>query len=162
MSAARFSGLFCEDIREESLGTYSIIGVFPDTVNIQNVPSIVPKLAFYGRIVVEPDTILNPISLVLIMANGDEVPVTTLEAELLERAKQEARASDAGIGTVVSKAVIAQFLVPKYGRVKAIARMEGEGDVVCAAINFQQVPTASSEPAPLSAQSPSSPKKKGS
>jgi hypothetical protein len=48
MIGVRAMGVFCDDIREEVQGMHSLVGIYPDNVNVPVVPRMMPKLGLYA------------------------------------------------------------------------------------------------------------------
>jgi hypothetical protein len=137
--AVQAMGVFCEDIREEVGGLHTVVGVFPDNVNVPSFPAALLKFAFYLRVRVDLGADVEPIAILLVSIKGEELPLTTIDANILAKAQEEARASGLPFGTVISKAVTQGVPIEGPGRIKAVART-GEGETICATLNFQAVP----------------------
>jgi hypothetical protein len=157
MNAVRAMGIFCEDIREEAQGMHSIVGIFPDNLNVPHVPGAVPKIGFYVRITVPGSAEVEEASVAILFPDGEERTLLSLEKELLAKAAQEARDTDMPFGTVVAKAIASPFPFPSVGRFKLVLRVDG-AELVCATLNVQQTPALTSaspsEPPQPEPQSP--------
>jgi hypothetical protein len=89
-------GLFCEDIREEKSGQLNLIGIMPDNLNIPATPAptdgkilqaMIPKLALYVRVHLEPEDDPGEVQISLIFPNGDVSNIASFPAELVEESK---------------------------------------------------------------------------
>jgi hypothetical protein len=133
--------LFCDDIREEKIGTVSVIGIYPDNINVPKVPLALPKCGIYTRISFpvnnEPP---ERIALLLVHADGTEVPLTILNTELIKKARSEAQAKGAPKAGLISTALLVPFEIKKEGRINVIAKIDDE-DVVCGTLNVQLIRT---------------------
>ena len=165
MNGVTVIGLFCDDIREESQGTHTIVGVYPDNLNVPTVPGMLPKLGFYSRIRV-PDSIdIKSASLRFLFPGQPDLNIMTVESHLIEAAKQQATGASL-FGTIVTKAVVSPMPIMDFGRLTAVMNVDGQ-DIVCALLNFQAAPTAtplatqpSNAPLPRAKRSRAVPKKK--
>jgi hypothetical protein len=133
--------LFCDDIREEKAGTVSVIGIYPDNINVPKVPLALPKCGIYTRISFpveeEPP---KTIALSLAYADGTEVSLTMLDTELIQKARSESQAKGAPKAGLISTSLLAPFAIKKEGRINVIARIDDE-DVVCGTLNVQLIGT---------------------
>lgn len=138
-------GLFCEDIREEKSGQVTLVGIFPDNVNTPPPPPpdspptpralLIPKLGFYVRINMAIEDDIGPMSVRLILPNGEELEVGTIDAELIAKSKREATDSGLPIAGIVNHAVLQGFRVPSLGIVSGAVDTQGQR-YTCAALNF--------------------------
>jgi hypothetical protein len=137
MRTASVVGLFCDDIREEKRGTDTLVGIFPDNINVPALPITFAKLAVYIRIHLDPSN--DPpgaIPIRIEMPNGSQMPLGTLEESLVNKTLQDAKATGAPIAGLISRAVASPFHLPAAGRLRVIVTIADE-DVLAAAINVQ-------------------------
>jgi hypothetical protein len=129
--------LFCDDIREEKAGTVSIIGIYPDNINVPQVPIMLPKCGIYARYNLPVgDTPPKTIALRLVYADGSETPLTVFNAETIERARVESQAKGAGKVGLISTAILAPFPIKKEGRINVIVKIDNE-ESICGTLNIQ-------------------------
>lgn len=132
-------GIFCEDIREEIASTQTIVGVFPDNLNIPHVPIGLPKLCLYIRIAVDPFIDIDPMTIWLVTPDGQEQQVSAIDPSLVASTQAIVRASGTPMATLISRVIAAGFPVVAFGRLRAVLRTKDE-EIVCATLNFQPTP----------------------
>jgi len=142
--------IFCEDIREEVLGTNTIVGVLPDNMRVAALPGSIPKLGLYVRINIDPNSDLEPISVRLVYPNGEEREVIRFTDSLIQRAKSQTLESGGTLAGIISKTVFSDFALREVGRIRALVKV-GDREVVAGSLNVKIAeatsPTAS-EPQP--------------
>ena len=134
--------LFCEDIREEKNDIVTLIGILPDTVNVEAPPSESPaqitkllsKLCIYVRINFDPTMELGTAQIWLAMPEGERLALGEIGSDIAEKSQQEATARGNLLAGVVSRVVLAGFQPPK-GAVKVEVSVKGETHVA-GAITF--------------------------
>lgn len=115
--------LFCEDIREEKSGLYTLIGIMPDNLEgrvdsggpADGVPAI-PKLAIYVRLQFDPRDDLGPIKSSLTFPTGEKREIDMLEASVVETARKGAIEQGNPIAAVFSRMQMVNFPVLATGR----------------------------------------------
>lgn len=140
-------GVFCEDIREEKTGTQTLVGVYPDNLNIPTVPAALPKLALYMRIAVDPFVDAEQMSVWLISPKGDERKINDIDTKLVAQTQANSRKSGTPFATMISRIIAPAFPVTEYGRMKALLRI-GSEEIICATLNFQVPPASPSSNEP--------------
>lgn len=108
--------LFCHDIREEKSGTYSLIGVVGDNINVPGFPGAIPKFAIYVRIHVSVNWNPCEFDIFLNNSNGDRILVSKIEKELVEKTLYDAKLQGNNIGGIYSHLVASPFPIQKEGR----------------------------------------------
>ena len=133
--------LFCEDIREEKSGTDTIVGVFPDNVNVPTFPFTFAKIAIYLRINMPADSD-SPKRIEYWLTSPDNIPFprTPIEAELIERARRDAMERGSVIGGTISKAVIGFLQLKTPGRLNLVVEIDGR-ELVAGTLNVQPNPS---------------------
>lgn len=144
-------GLFCEDMREEKSGSETLVGVLPDNINMP-IPGALAKLGLYIRFHFDPAVDPGQIFTRIVHPNGEETKLGELDAAVVKKARDDARAAGVPIAGVISRAMIGNFPVKIPGIVRAIANVGGE-DITCAMLNMKALPQPT--PATASAQQPS-------
>jgi hypothetical protein len=83
MSNSQISGfaLFCEDIREESKGTETLVGILPASLSVSPMPLNFIKLCVYARLKIPKAWDQGPILCFLSFLSGDD---ETLIGEITE------------------------------------------------------------------------------
>lgn len=127
-------GLFCEDIREEASGQQTLIGVLPDNINLPAPPSEaaksarprIPKLGLYLRVQIGTEEDLSPLTIKLIFSNGSEVDLGTIDQNLIERSKSEAKENGLALAGIRFSAVLQGFQIQSFGAMSAVAEIAGE------------------------------------
>jgi hypothetical protein len=147
--------LFCEDIRQEITGQFSLIGVLADNAVVPtpppgtdpNSPGMIPRLALYTRINFDVDVELGPISFTVEMPDGQIMPAGGVTPETLEEARGT-RSLGNPMGGVISVLRLQNFVVPKLGRV--IFRVTiGDQSYIAGFLNVTLDPNDSPTASPL-------------
>ncbi len=141
--------LFCEDIREEKGGIFTLVGLMPDNVNVTALAAgghqagaagetarLVGKLCVYIRINFDPDYKVDEIKLNLIVNDSEEVDLGTISIETIRSAAQKAKERGNALAGVISRAVFAGFNFDKAGPLKVNAVVNGE-TYLAGALNIQ-------------------------
>lgn len=141
-------GLFCEDIREETSGSHTIVGVMPDNINLQGQEGLklpdgdkgkllFPKMGFYVRVNLEasapaPKQIVAAAS----FPGHGIMPLGILGSEAIERAFAEAHSNKTPFVGVVFKAVVAPLTVTESGIATLHLNVDGE-EQMCGTLNVR-------------------------
>jgi hypothetical protein len=142
--------IFCEDVREEKSGQFTLVGILPDNVNIVPRPHeiseaahpIIPRLGVYVRIHIDVHDNPGPISIKLAFPNGEEAVVGQIGSDLVETAKRQAQAANMPIAGIISSAVMQGFVMIQPGLVLAIVETANER-YPCGVLNLGAVPNPS-------------------
>lgn len=131
--------LFCEDIREEKNGVFTLIGIMPDNVNVEisevpkdgekNAELSVPllgKICAYVRINFDLDTVFRIVKLRLVGPGGEINDLGTLDAATFENAKEKAKERGAISAGVITRVVLGGLNLSKPGPLKLEAEIDGE------------------------------------
>jgi hypothetical protein len=138
-------GIFCEDIREEVGGTYTIVGVMPDNINIAGQPPapevggtlLMPKLAIYLRVNIE--TSKKPAGSIAARASIPglpEIPMGELTAEAIDHAFADSAAKNNPLVGIIFKAAVSPVQLSQSGIASAFVRIGGE-EILAATLNIQ-------------------------
>jgi hypothetical protein len=142
-------GVFCEDIREEKTG-HTIIGIFPDNLEVPQMPGALPKLGIYVRCHLDPAADVGEVSLKMKFPDGQEVPLAKFDEAAVKKTQADTRAKGTPLCGLVLIAVAGMVQLREPGRILAIVTIRDE-EVLAAAIHFQLAatpsPTASLPPA---------------
>jgi hypothetical protein len=138
----RAVGVFCEDIREEKGGQITIVGILPDNVNTPPRPEdasptarvVLPKLGLYLRILMETEDNVEPITVKLLLPEGEEIVLGEVDATLIARSKKEAADRGLPIAGIVNQALMQGFRAP-IGTIYAAIEAGGQRHI-CAVLNL--------------------------
>jgi len=133
--------LFCEDIREEKIGTETIVGVFPDNVNIQKVPGIFPKICIYVRLHFRPDVEPGRILTRIIMPDDTEANRNEIQPQLIKQAREQAMADGSPYAGLITKFIISPMQVTSIGRIRAMVTVNGK-ECIAGALNLRLSPSS--------------------
>jgi len=136
------AGVFCEDIREEKSGAETLVGVLPDNVNMTPLPSAMPKLAVYLRVMLDPDNPPEKIKSYLRTPWGQTIELGAADSVLIKTAVEQASANALPLAGIVLKGLMSPFAVQSVGTILAIADVDGE-EIICAMLNIVSQPQAS-------------------
>lgn len=125
--------LFCEDIREEKGEVVTLVGVLPDTLNLETGEGatiepgqkFLAKLCLYVRINFDPDFPLKPPHIRLVLPKEEILSVGEIGADVVEKAKSDAKARGHLLAGVISRAVLIGFRPPD-GTAKVEVEINGE------------------------------------
>jgi hypothetical protein len=154
-------GLFCEDIREETSGSHSIVGVMPDNINLQaqerlKLPDsdkgklIFPKMGFYVRANLDatapaPKQVTAAVS----FPGHGIIPLGVIGAEAIEKAFAESHSNKTPYVGVVFKAVMAPLPITESGMATLHVNVDGQ-EQACGSLNVRILdqPAATASPQP--------------
>ncbi|HXS07437.1 MAG TPA: hypothetical protein VN723_11650 [Rhizomicrobium sp.] len=149
MNPTSVIAFFCDDVRAEADGRYTIIGLHSDNLQLA-VPAdakpagasiALPKLAIFVRISFDANGVLGPVRSKLINPGGDAVEFGAVDQKTIEKAQESARAQDnpiAGVNVILQST---PYLVPKFGRAQ-FEVMIGSNQYVAGILNLQPAPKA--------------------
>ena len=138
---------FCEDIRAEAESRVTVIGIFPDNMNLEipsgtlpegKVPAL-PKLSIFVRISFDPNKKLDSIKAKVINPDGTETALDGVAADVIQKAQKEAREQNNINSNINMTLQMQPFPVPTFGRMRLEVEVGGE-TFVCGALNFQKAP----------------------
>jgi hypothetical protein len=138
------SALFCEDIREEKSGQYTIVGILPDSLNVQRVPAVLPKLGIYLRFHLNTASKFRTIKATLRVPGGKDIPLAEVHQKLLAELRAKALSSGMPFAGLVYKTLFSPFGVSAGGRFEVVAEING-ADHICGALNITPVPSEQPE-----------------
>ena len=81
--------MFCSDIRQEQGGTVTLVGVFPDNVNLPKLPGAFSQMYIYVRMHLLPSFSPKQIITKVLLPNGSELDRSEIEAELVQRTRKK-------------------------------------------------------------------------
>lgn len=139
MQAPQVISLFCDDIRQEKRGTDILVGIYPDNLNVPSFPFTLPKLAIYTRIHFDPTSELGKITIFLRHDSGDELVLTELDPQLIQKTKADALAKEAPLAGLISRTVFTTFHIKEAGRTRVMVKINDQ-EYLSATLNVQQTP----------------------
>jgi hypothetical protein len=126
-------GVFCEDIRAEKSGAFTLIGIMPDNANVSlpdppqpNQRGVMPKLCLYIRINVDAADTVKNISTKVRLPDGNEIDLGTVAQNIIEMAFADATNKGNPLAIVVLRAEFLGFLITGLGRIIAEVTVEDE------------------------------------
>ncbi|MCW5729514.1 MAG: hypothetical protein KIT20_02055 [Alphaproteobacteria bacterium] len=114
--------LFCEDIREEKNDQVTLVGLFPDTVQVDMLPNgiaegqavrFMAKLCVYVRINFDPGTDIGEPQVWLSLPDGGRLSLGTIGADVVAKSRSESEAKDTLLAGVISRVVLGGFRPPQ-------------------------------------------------
>jgi len=144
--ANNYIGIFCEDIREETAGSHTIVGVMPDNINFAS-PAIrepgqsflFPKMGIYLRI--NLDTSHKPTGSITARVSFPGLPdmgLGEIAPDAIEKAFAESAANNTPLVGLIFKAVISPLQISQSGLASVFAKVE-EKEFLAATLNIQMV-----------------------
>lgn len=131
--------LFCDDIREEKTGMDTLIGVYPENVNVPSFPFAFPKIGIYTRISFDVTDAPGEIAVRFSAPKQDDVPLTVFSEEFVSNAQIESKTNGSPITGLITKAVSVSFPVKEAGQVRVIVTIQGV-EYVGGILNVNQAP----------------------
>ncbi len=139
MERVSIVGMFCEDIREEKAGGATLLGIFPDNVNVPMIPGAFPKLCIYVRAIFDPTIDPGPVDLALVLADGESQSLGALDSEIAAKGREDALQKGSPLVGLIASITMANLPIMQAGRIKIVATMAGE-EIVCGVMNVQVEP----------------------
>lgn len=128
--------VFCEDIRQESGGSATLIGIMPDNIGVSDFPSVVPKLGIYTRIVIPSDAEPQEMKIILRKPDGGEDVLGEFTREFVQAGCEQARQRGNPTAGFVGIAIASPFGLPEAGRYLAIVHA-GAQELTTGTANFE-------------------------
>jgi hypothetical protein len=159
MNGVRAFACFCEDVRRESAGKDTIIGLMTDTRIVPSFPWSFRRMAVYFQIKLDVDKSYDQPLLMDLESSESELEHadrSPAPLDMIERAIAKAKQRGLPFATITGRVQFKEpMLVPEKAKIYAVLKYGEERDI-CAVLNVIERPkddsTASSRP-PL--QSPS-------
>lgn len=132
--------IFCEDIREEKNDIITLIGLLPDTVELESpsqpapdnsVAVLVNKLCVFVRINFDPDMELSVSGLRLVLPEGEIISMGQFDPDLITKAKTDSKAKGNPIAGIIFRAVMSGFR-PPIGPIRVEAEINSETHLLSA------------------------------
>ena len=129
--------LFCEDIREELHGVFTLVGLLPDNVNVNAISAdgknadgggrVLGKLCAFIRINFPPEQPPKEIKIRLLFGDGEEHDLGDVAQKTIDDAVQKALERKNALAGVISRAVFGGFNFQKAaGNLKINVIIDGE------------------------------------
>ena len=141
--------LFCEDIREESNGVFTIIGIVPDNVNVATMPvgpsgqpqpdpsiKMWSKLCVFVRINFDPNYEIEEARMRLVPPKGPPMELGSIDRKIIDRSRAEALSKGNLLAGIVMRATLVGFPIPTNGMLKLELVFADESQVI-GALNFK-------------------------
>ena len=126
MSRVSITSIFCQDIREEKVGTVTLVGIFPDNVKFTKIPGVLLKLVVYCRMHADVKDPPRKLSLRIEMPDEQIVKLGNVKRAEIQEAVQKAKGEGSEIAGFIVSAEISPFTVIKSGRILVVATVDGE------------------------------------
>jgi len=136
--------LFCEDIREEKAGTITLVGIFPDNINVSKVPMHFAKLAVFTRINYPVDMKPERLEVILKDAEGSETNFGSFDQAFIEEAVKRAKEKGAPIVGLITQIVAPGFPVQKPGRLVVVVKAP-KSEVIAGHADIKELPQAATD-----------------
>jgi hypothetical protein len=139
-------GLFCEDIREEVGGPYTIVGVMPDNINVagpagaeSGLPLMLPKMGIYLR--VNLDASKRPKGAVTARATIpglDDVQIGELGEVAIKAAYVDSKAKKQSVVGLIFKAILSPVQFKQSGLAVIYVKIDG-AEIIAGILNVELV-----------------------
>jgi hypothetical protein len=132
--------MFCEDIREEKSGAFSLIGIMPDNAKVPAAPPagqamMVPRIAIFVRVNFDPDQKIETVKMELITPDGTSMPLGDIDKKMINAAREDSKKAGAPVAGIILRAQIAPLPLKSLGRLVAQVTID-EQKIVAATLNF--------------------------
>jgi hypothetical protein len=134
-----FVALFCEDIRQETAGSHTLVGVLPDNVNIGPVPGMISKFAVFIRIQLDLDVKPTTLRARMKIPGGKTFELANFESQM-ELAQAQAKSSGLPFAGLIATGVFSPLPITAVGKIEAFVEVDG-AEYICGALNLLQPPT---------------------
>ncbi len=138
MSDWNVVGLFCEDIREEKTGVHTLVGVFPDNLNVSELPGMMPKLCIYVRFHLDVNADVRSITAMLRFPTSEQ-SLGGFDPDLIKKTQEDSRKKGTPLAGLILKGISGPIKIPGPGRILAIAKVNDD-EIVCGSLNIQKAP----------------------
>ena len=124
-------GMFCEDIRAEKSGAFTLVGIMPDNVRVPVAPTpdqhgMIPKLCVYIRINLDSATPIKTISTKVHLPDGNVLDLGNVAPNIIEKAFEGTLEKGSPLATIVLRAEFPAFPVTTLGRIFAKVTVDDE------------------------------------
>jgi hypothetical protein len=132
-------GIFCEDVREEKSGGFTILGVMPDNATLPpgappGAIAMIPKLVIYVRVNFDPASPPQGVTSTLFLQDGSSQSLIILDDAILVQAAKESTTSGNPVAGVIGRVEMMPFAASK-GRVKLEVTISGQ-TYIAGTLNF--------------------------
>ena len=131
MQRRQVTGLFCEDIRSEKSGAFSLVGIMPDNANIGVAPTsekrgMFPKLCVYMRAQFDISDQVKTISMSMQLPDGNVLDMGPISADLISKSFAGAKKKGNPLAIIVLRAEFQAFPIISLGKMLLHAHIDGE------------------------------------
>jgi hypothetical protein len=96
------TAIFCTDIREELLGSHTLVGVFPDNLSVPEFPGVL-AISLYVRMAYSADLPLDQVEIYATGLEPNRTILTTIDSGIIEQSKRDAVERRSPVIGLVSK-----------------------------------------------------------
>jgi hypothetical protein len=139
-----FIGIFCEDIRNESQGTQTLVGILPDNVKIGGFPGMLSRISVYIRIQLDRGQPLPNKLCARMKTPGKTIfEIAEFTQQMMVTAKEQADKQETPFTGLIATGTFVPMPVTEPGRIEAIVEVDGT-EYVCGVLNLIQPPETTS------------------
>ena len=149
-------GVFCDDFREEARNLHSVMGIYPDNINVPKIPGTFARLGMYLRIHVKVDANIGEFGIFLRLPDGREETLEGFGAEFIRAEVDKARADGRPTAGFIWQTVAQGLTITEPGTIQLLVRMGGE-ETIAAVLRVALNPSVSTASPPPASQSPNAP-----
>ena len=133
-------GLFCEDIREEKTG-HTLLGIFPDNMNVASLPGALPKLGIYIRCHIDPLLEIKSLSAKLRFVDGEETQLASFDEATIKKTQADTREKGTPLAGFIMLAVAMMVQIKAAGRLLVIVNV-GDTEILAGSLNIEVDPAS--------------------
>jgi hypothetical protein len=132
--------LFCDDVREEKSGKETIVGIYPDNVNVPSFPYTFPRVLIYTRINTDVRDKIKKVEIRISLPEEEtETIMSTADKKFVSETQKTAKKKGTPIVSIVGRVVASQMRVLAPGQVRLLVTVNDD-EYVGGFINVQQTP----------------------
>lgn len=139
-------GIFCEDVRDEASGSFTIVGVLPDNIDIAggtappeaaNSAFMFPKMGIFLRVNLDASQRpKQPIKARATFPGNPDFQLGEIGIDVIEKSFADAEAKSQPIVGLIFKAVFSPLPLRESGQAIVYATIEGQ-DIVSGVLNIR-------------------------
>jgi len=118
--------LFCDDIRFEKSNQETLVGVFPDNIEVENLPGVMPKLSIFVKVNCSAGFNLRSLTNRFIDPEGNIIFENSAEQQIIDQAAKDAEQEQSPSFGVKSTIISAPFQFNISGRYLLVSVINDE------------------------------------
>jgi Family of unknown function (DUF6941) len=129
-------GVFCEDVRMESNGQITVIGILPDTIAVRGIPGKFARLGVFIRSHFEMGFELEELKFEIVDTDGEIAHTIDVESETIMTGYSQAKSGNHPVIGFNSVHLATPLQIKQPGQLQLVAMVNGERQI-CGALNVR-------------------------